>query len=136
MRYYNHSATYRLLSTIALLLISGVALAIGAHKTFHGASMWITYITAFVSWWGYLIAHKITTGKFVHNPTICSGQASSSFELDNWLLVVGGVSILSGGMVTGAIGIRVETLSVTIVGGVMFITGYVIAHIGSTNKLL
>jgi hypothetical protein len=132
---FEPSEHVRGLLVLAGLALAGAALSIGAYATFHGSPLFITYTTALTAWWGYLIAHKVATGVFIDNPFEATSEQSAIGRM-NTLVGMVGVVVLVSGMVVGAIGIRNDLLGMSVVGGLLFVSGYATAHYWATGKIL
>lgn len=96
----------------------------------------------FTAWWGYLLAHYAWTGNFIDASAHDDKEAHNSvdrpskFPLPTVFGVVMGVGILILGMVIGVIYIRQGNHLLTNVGGVFFLSGFVIAHYFETGAPL
>lgn len=118
----------------------------------------LAFVAAFLAWWGYLLAHRAVTGRFVD-----SGSHGTSEDADGegpaWTeapvlaalaavrgvappsrtrqtLMVLGLGALVGGIVVGFVYIRQGNHLLTNVGGALFLGGYVLAHQAETGKPL
>ena len=127
--------------------------------------MALAFLAAFCTWWGYLIAHRAVTGRFIdpgsHDGDDLSedGADESQSVTDGGVRelvgrgtsvatglvpekrsrqvgIVVGVATLIGGIVVGFVYIRQGNHLLTNVGGVLFLGGYVIAHYAETGTPL
>lgn len=101
----------------------------------------LVVIAATAAWTGYLGAHYAVTGRFLDGDTRekkgIGGREALHLDARWQYPVVGiGISILISGMVIGAVYINRGRHLATNIGGVLFLSGYVIAHYGATKELL
>lgn len=137
------------------LLATSAALSSGfiwAYQGFTGR----VFLAAFVAWTGYLCAHYAATGRYVDpaeeadarsdggagsggGPTVPIRDATENVVPEATWRRVGvslGVATLVAGVVVGVFYVRAEDHLLTNVGGILFLSGYVIAHYAETNALL
>lgn len=105
----------------------------------------LVFAAALTAWWGYLIAHYTVDKTFINR----SGHVDSADHIETdsiknhdlqhqsnirRLGTITGVTILIIGMMLGVIFIRQGNHLLTNIGGILFLTGYVIAHYAETGK--
>ncbi|MWG36126.1 hypothetical protein [Halomarina oriensis] len=99
----------------------------------------LIFAAAFAGWWGYLVAHRSVAGNWVdqsaHGPGASATRdgtsdttTADSLSTVRLLGVVLGLGVLVAGMVVGVFYIRQGDHLLTNVGGVLFLSGYAIAH--------
>ena len=125
-------------------LVGMAATSVGLSSGFIWASQGETLLVVFaatMAWAGYLGAHYAVTGRFLDGDTRetegIGGREALDLDGDwQYVVVVAGVTILISGMVIGAIYINRGNHLATNIGGVLFLSGYVVAHYGATEELL
>jgi hypothetical protein len=118
----------------------------------------LAFVAAFFAWWGYLLAHRAVTGRFVDagGP---EDDGDDGGDAPPWTDapvarvraavravapptrtrqagMVLGVATLVAGIVVGFVYIRQGNHLLTNVGGALFLGGYVLAHQAETGKPL
>lgn len=98
-------------------------------------------LSALLFWIGYLLSHKIATGKFVDGNTTQGGEPKKDQGLipRNSKEIIGsltGAVVFILGMLTGLYSLRSESFPLTFIAAMVFLWGYVIMHYSTTNELL
>lgn len=114
----------------------------------------LAFLAAWSFWWGYLIAHRSVTGRFIDpGSSEQAGSPEPSDQDDNdraatlshvisaklpsgKVRIAGfliGISMLVSGIAVGFIYIRQGNHLLTNIGGFLFFSGYVIAHYTDTG---
>lgn len=123
----------------ATVLIS-LFLALAAINSKHGNTGRI-FLYTLLAWTGYLAAHKTATGEFIDGREKVTGEGEKDNNMAPKKLVeypgfITGAAVFITGMITGGIGVRTGEALTTFAGGLLFTTGYVIAHWSTTGELL
>jgi|APHM01.1.fsa_nt_gi hypothetical protein len=107
----------------------------------------LAFLAAWFTWWGYLIAHWAVTGRLIHTGTPSSEEQTKyglttpaqllrsklpSKKTDIGAFILG-IAMLVAGIFLGFIFIREGNHLLTYTGGVLFFSGYVIAHYVDTG---
>ncbi len=95
-----------------------------------------------LTWLSYMAAHRAATGKFIDGKTSEKQKdddkdekmAPKDLAENNGFLI--GSTIFIAGMITGAYGIHLLQLPLTLAGALLFNTGYITAHYSTTGELL
>ena len=117
---------------------TAVALSSGFIWAYQGRPI-LPFLAAFFAWIGYLLAHASVTGEIIDPPDVAADAGFDSLvPAERWrqVTLVLGLGTLVSGIVVGAVFVREENLLMTTVGGVLFLTGYVLAHYAETDQLL
>lgn len=125
------------ISSVTLL---SLFLALAAIEAKNGNSAGI-FLYTFLSWIGYMSAHKIATGKFIDGknpdkPDTDKNEVMAPGNLIEYAGFLSGASIFIAGMIAGGKGVKTGEILLTFLGGVLFTTGYIIAHWSTTKELL
>ncbi|MFC7226511.1 hypothetical protein N0B31_03785 [Salinirubellus salinus] len=118
----------------------------------------LAFLAAFLAWWGYLLAHRAVTGRFVDSASHGAGEGATEVGPPSTESPVArtraalrgmtpptrtrqagmlfGLAALVGGIVVGFVYIRQGNHLLTNVGGALFLGGYVLAHQAETGKPL
>lgn len=105
----------------------------------------LAFLAALSFWWGYLIAHRAVTGRFIDPGSSEPAESTEASAQENTKLsqliaaklpsgkvrILGfliGIAMLVSGIGVGFVYIRQGNHLLTNVGGILFFSGYVIAH--------
>ncbi len=91
------------------------------------------FISATLGWSGYLAAHYAATGKFIHQRQEQHVLPQSSRKI---LGGISGVLILTAGIAIWAISLQQGDRLTSVLGALIFLAGYTIAHYEFTGDLL
>ncbi|MFB6241573.1 MAG: hypothetical protein ABEJ36_02095 [Candidatus Nanosalina sp.] len=100
----------------------------------------LLFFSSLMMWLSYLAAHKLAEGQLVDGKPLDTDEEKDETmtpeTTTEYLGSLSGAAILIAGMVVGAYGIRELNLPLTFVGALIFILGYITAHISTTGELL
>lgn len=96
----------------------------------------IVFISSSLMWAGYLIAHRISEGKFVDGNDEDDNSHMIPHDRERWAGVIMGSLILISGFGVAIQGLREESLMMTFPAATLFWTGYIVAHYNATEELL
>lgn len=91
------------------------------------------FISSTLGWAGYLFAHYSATGKFIHQK---QSQHLLPKSTRNILGGIFGILILTAGLSIWALALQQSDILTTILGAMIFLAGYTIAHYEFTGDIL
>ncbi|MFB6116077.1 MAG: hypothetical protein ABEK10_01070 [Candidatus Nanosalina sp.] len=123
----------------AIVLIS-LFLALAAINSKQGNTGRI-FLYTLLAWTGYLTSHKVATGEFIDGKETVTSKDGKDSNMAPKNLVeypgfITGATVFITGMIIGGTGVRTGEVLTTFGGGLLFTTGYVIAHWSTTGELL
>ena len=125
---------------IASSILFSLSLAMAAIKSRQGDAAEV-FLFTLLSWTGYMSAHKLATGRFVDgkDPGKSEDRKGERMAPEGLREKAGfllGATVFVTGMFAGGKGIGTGEVFLTFTGGILFTSGYIIAHWSSTEELL
>lgn len=128
--------TFSLVKTSGGMLTGAILIATGATFAMHYVEQGEpinVYLSTLLAWSGYLFAHYVATGKFIHQR---KHQHVVPHNLRNILGGIFGILMLIAGVTVSILAGAQGDLLVTIAGIVIGFTGYLISHVEFCGELL
>lgn len=98
----------------------------------------LVFIYTLFSWTSYMISHKAAVGQYIDDKEsikeVKKGFAPKEVAEHKGFLL--GSTLFISGMTLGAYGLHLLSRPLTLLGSIVFITGYVVAHYSTTGELL
>lgn len=126
-----------------LLAVLGMSVFLGAAgiNSYSGRTDFL-FVSSLLTWLFYLAAHKLSEGTLVDGKPLERQKEEEKDEkmtpsnTTEYLGSLVGAAILITGMGVGVYGIQDMNLPITVLGAVIFNTGYIVAHISTTGEPL
>lgn len=97
----------------------------------------MVFIYIVLTWTSYMIAHREIEGCFIHRRNTKKGERGAKIKdlLMNRVFLLGTLLFVSG-MIIGSFGVSRQAIHLTVLGSLLFNTGYITSHYSATGKLL
>ncbi len=116
---------------LALLVQVSLAVTYTIAWSYRTGSLLLTTAGAFLAWTGFILAHRVETGRFVDAPR---PDAGTTVERQHRYLVPG-ILMMVVAFPVASLGIHLDAVPVILAGELTFFTGFVIGHHGLTGSL-
>lgn len=123
---------------VVFMILTSVFLALTAIETFKQGPATNIFLYTLTTWVSYMFAHKMVEGRFVDgkDPENTQDERMTPRDLGENTGFLIGTAFFVAGMTVGAIGLNTASTVITVIGGLSFNFGYVVAHWSTTGKLL
>jgi hypothetical protein len=113
-----------------------VFLGLAAMKSKTGNRLMV-FIYIVLTWMSYMIAHREIEACFIHRRNTRKGESGAKIKdlLMNKVFQLGALLFVSG-MIIGSFGVGRQAIHLTVLGSLLFNTGYITSHYSATGKLL
>lgn len=115
---------------LVLLVQVSLAVTYTIAWSYRTGSLLLTTTGAFLAWTGFILAHRVETGRFVDAPRADTGTVERQHRY-----LVPGILMMVAAFPVASLGIHLDAVPVILAGELTFFTGFVIGHHGLTGSL-